>query len=686
MKEIRSILATDCGSTTTKCILIEKIGDTYRQTIRGEAPTTVEAPFDDVTVGVLNAIGELEDLTQRKFTRGGKLIVPREGEDGMDLYLSTSSAGGGLQMLVAGVVKRMTAESAQRAALGAGAIVIDTLAVDDGRKEYQRVERIRGIRPDMILVSGGTDGGTTQHLLDIAETLRAADPKPRLGKSYRLPVVYAGNVDAREGVKAVIGDLVELEFVPNLRPVLERENLAPARDAIHELFLRHVMAQAPGYDKLLTWVSAPDMPTPHAVGLMVQAAAKEQGAGVLAVDIGGATTDVFSVFGGVFNRTVSANLGMSYSVCNVLAEAGTDNIRRWVPVEMGEFTLRNRLRNKMIRPTTIPQAREDLLVEQAVAREALRLAFIHHQQLATGLKGVQRQRDIGAALSQAESGDTLVDLFDLALIIGSGGVLSHAPRRHQAGLMMVDAFQPVGVTMLAVDSIFMMPQLGVMSDAHPDIALQVFHRDCLIPLGPVVAPTGAVKEGEEVMTVTLTRPDGATSTTLVTGGELVRLPLGPEETATLTARPGRNLDLGAGKGKPIEREVTGGAVGLLLDGRGRPLQIPRMMPPGAPSWKPGSKPQGRGDGLPPLPGLRTIAPKGHGACSHGCNPWNRVAPRPPAPKGRRNVLPPLPGGMGIRWPFPRVAPVAKGCDPFGVRVHRGKESSGTAGVSPPNME
>src|SRR5208337_2526273 len=105
----------------------------------------------------------------------------------------------------------------------------------DGRKDYQRVDRIRGIRPDMILLSGGTDGGTTQHLLDLAETLRAADPKPRLGKNYRLPVVYAGNVDAREQVRQILGEHVDLEFVDNLRPVLEHEHLQPARDALHEL-------------------------------------------------------------------------------------------------------------------------------------------------------------------------------------------------------------------------------------------------------------------------------------------------------------------------------------------------------------------------------------------------------------------------------------------------------------------
>lgn len=570
-----TIIATDCGSTTTKAILIEGDGQEYRLVARGEAPTTVEAPFDDVTVGVLNAVGELEDLTGRTFIRNGRLIVPRESDTvGMDLYLSTSSAGGGLQMLVAGVVKSMTAESAQRAALGAGAIVIDTLAVDDGRKEYQRVERIRGMRPDMILLSGGTDGGTTQHLLDLAETLRAADPKPRLGESYRLPVVFAGNTSARDGVEKILGDKVSLEFVDNLRPVLERENLQPSRDAIHELFLRHVMAQAPGYDKLLGWVSYPVMSTPHAVGLMVQAASEARNTSVLAVDIGGATTDVFSVFGGTFNRTVSANLGMSYSVCNVLAEANTANIKRWVPEQMNDFTLRNRLRNKMIRPTTIPQAREDLLVEQAVAREALRLAFIHHQQLASGLKGVQQQRDISAALNQGESGASLVNMFDLGLIIGSGGVLSHAPRRHQSALMMIDAFQPMGVTMLAVDSIFMMPQLGVLSDKYPDIAYQVFQRDCLIPLGPCIAPLGPAKDGEDVMTVSLESAGEAPIEVTVHGGELINLPLPVGQKAKLVVRPTRSFDLGEGKGKVIEEIIDGGVVGVILDGRGRPLQLP----------------------------------------------------------------------------------------------------------------
>ncbi|HCM73254.1 MAG TPA: methylaspartate mutase, partial [Armatimonadetes bacterium] len=479
---IERIVATDCGSTTTKAILIERNSQgQYRLVARGEAPTTVEKPFEDVTVGVLNAMTELEEITGEVMPEGyevGRRSLIKDGQvyrllkdgqaamtrstphDGADLYVSTSSAGGGLQMMVAGVVKSMSAESAERAALGAGAILMDTLAVDDGRKDFEKVERLRQLRPDIILMSGGTDGGTVSHLADMAEVIRRADPKPRFG-DMKLPVIFAGNVEARGAVKEVLGGGVSLKEVDNLRPSLENENLDPARDEIHELFLEHVMQQAPGYNKLLEWASEEVMATPNAVGKLMKNYADQEGINILGVDIGGATTDVFSVFGGTYNRTVSANLGMSYSICNVLKESGTDNIGRWLPFEMDPFEMRNRLRNKMIRPTTIPQTYEDLLIEQAVSREALRLAFYHHKSLARSLKGTQQQRDVGQIFEQAGGGETLIKMMDLDMIIGSGGVLSHAPKRAQSALMMMDAYEPEGITMLTVDSIFMMPHLGV---------------------------------------------------------------------------------------------------------------------------------------------------------------------------------------------------------------------------------
>ena len=577
---LRVIIATDCGSTTTKAILIEKLGHEYRQTFRGEAPTTVEAPFEDVTRGVLNSLAELEELSGRKILDGERIITPNraaQGEPrvGVDIYISTSSAGGGLQMMVAGAVQSMTGESAQRCALGAGAIVMDVLASNDGRLPHEKIERIRSLRPDMILLSGGTDGGTVTHVVEMAEYISAAEPRPRLGISYQLPLIYAGNKDARDRITEILGGKTSLVITDNIRPVLERENLGPARTKIHDLFLEHVMAQAPGYKKLLEWTGAPIMPTPAAVGLIMETIAKKENLNLIGVNIGGATTDVFSVFGGVFNRTVSANLGLSYSVSNVLAEAGLASILRWVPFTIEEQTLRNRIKNKMIRPTTIPQTLDELQIEQAIAREALRLALAHHASLATGLKGVQQERTISDIFEQKTSGESLIDMLQLDLIVGSGGILSHAPRRVQAMLMMVDAYEPLGVTRLSVDSIFMMPHLGVLSTVNEQAATDVFVRDCMIYLGTCVAPIGRGKDGERCADYTITFGEGRSPECgTLAFGDLRLFPLGRDDRAQIELRPAKQVDLGEGKGVSVTRDVRGGEVGLLLDGRGRPLQLP----------------------------------------------------------------------------------------------------------------
>lgn len=576
--KIKVIVATDCGSTTTKAILIKLVEGEYRLIVRGEAPTTVEAPFEDVTRGALNAIREVEELSGHVILDGETIIHPNDGNRGVDLYLSTSSAGGGLQMMVTGVVKSMTAESAERAALGAGAIVMDVLASNDGRLPHQQIERIRHLRPDMILLSGGIDGGTITHVVELAQIISAADPKPRLGAGYKLPLIYAGNVDARDEVSKMLAGKTALYQVDNLRPVLERENLGPAREKIHDLFMEHVMAQAPGYDTLMTWTDAPIMPTPGAVGSIIETIAEQQGIEVVGVDIGGATTDVFSVFQSTFNRTVSANLGMSYSVSNVLAEAGIENVMRWVPFRLPELDVRNRIKNKMIRPTTVPQSLEDLKVEQAIAREALRLAFVQHKSFAVGLRGVQKERTISDAFAQTSSGETLVNMMDVKLLVGSGGVLSHAPRRQQAAMMLIDGFLPEGITRLAVDSIFMMPQLGVLAAEHAKAATEVFEKDCLIHLGTLVAPVGPGQEGRNSLRIEAEFPDGTLVDHNISYGEMRVYPLGVDQTVRAKLMPARGLDLGEGAGKPVERTLSGGVVGLAIDARGRPFALPTDEP------------------------------------------------------------------------------------------------------------
>jgi uncharacterized protein (TIGR01319 family) len=558
LENVRVILATDCGSTTSKARLFKKLNEEYRFVASGEAPTTVEAPLEDVTIGVRNAIREVEELTGHKLLSPEGVISPSTADNaGVDLYITTSSAGGGLQMMVAGITVEITASTAERTALGAGAIVMDVMAYDDGREVYQKIQRLRSLRPDMILIAGGTDESQGSSLSTIGEMLLVADPKPRLGSSFKLPIIFAGSVNAREAMKKLLGGKFALRVVDNVRPSLNIENLEPARALIHEFFMEHVMSQAPGYSKLIKWTPVPIMPTPLGEGAMFQTVAKEYGVNLLGAGLGGATTNIYSLYKGNFLRTVSANLGMSYSLGNVLKEAKVENIKRWLPFEVDESRLCDKIANKVVHPTTVPQTLEDLMIEQASAREALRLSFQHHQRLVQSSKRYH------------------IDLMKFDLIGGTGGLLSNAPRRIQSALMLIDGFLPEGITRLIQDSVFMMPHLGVLLTYHPQAAMQILEKDCLIKLGTCIALQGQLDEGGDphVGRLTVKTPDGRRLRENIVFGTIKRLPLGVGEVADVDVRTSWGFSVGGWLGR-LRSRIEGGVAGIIIDARGRPLLLP----------------------------------------------------------------------------------------------------------------
>jgi hypothetical protein len=372
-----------------------------------------------------------------------------------------------------------------------------------------------------------------------------------------------------------MSDEFALEIVDNLRPTLEIEITDPARRAIHELFMEHVMSHAPGYTKLMKYTDIDIMPTPMGEGLAIQLIAKVYETNTIGVGLGGATTNVYSIWDGRFVRSVSANLGMSYSICNVLKEASLGNILRWIPFKVDPVDMEDRLRNKMIRPTTIPQTLEELILEHAVAREALRLGMQHHKTIATRLKGARGDLKFTVFTSFSdEMAETYIDMMHIGIIAGTGGLLSHAPRRAQSLIVLTDGFQPEGVTRLFQDSVFMMPHLGVLSTVYPEASWQVFDKDCLVRLGTVVAPRGIGREGSEVMSVKIEMPNGETIEENIKFGDLKVIPLPERQDVQAIIEPRGRFDVGMGEGKEMETTLSGGIVGIVLDARGRPLSLP----------------------------------------------------------------------------------------------------------------
>lgn len=571
---IKRVLVTDCGSTTTKAVLFEQKADRWRQTFRGEAPTTVEKPVSDVTIGVLNAFKEVQDISginilSEQSNNGYLIRSSIESDDGIDLYLSTSSAGGGLQMITLGVVSDISALSAEKAALGAGAIVLKNFHFDDGIEISEKIKLIQHLKPDIILVAGGTEGGTKNHPLELLEMILQANPKPRFGESLKTPVIYCGNSDIYNDATNLLSTNFDLSLIPNIRPEINIEVLSEARDAVHDLFLHHVMSHAPGYEKLINMTPEPILPTPSAFGEMVKTASIMLKKNILAVDIGGATTDLFTSIidneGTITNyhRSVSANIGMSYSVTNVLLEVGESNIARWLPFSIKEGYVSDQLRNKMIRPTSIPAKKNDLLIEQAVCREALRLSFNHHKKLAQG----DTKDKVNKLESIFAKSEEPLSISNFDFIIGSGGVLSHAPDRISSALMLLDGFQPTGIVDLAVDSIFMMPHLGVFSKINPQAATEVFLNDCIIRIATAIIPEGKFIADEKILKVSI-----EDKVYEISGGDLLAIPIKVETKVDLEILK-KSVKIGSENKKLLSLTVLPSEAGLIIDCRGRDIKF-----------------------------------------------------------------------------------------------------------------
>ena len=566
----KRILIADIGSTTTKALLFELGQESVRLLGGADAPTTVEAPYNDVKIGLLQAVSRLEEQLDLPLTEEKHSII--RASEHLDGLLATSSAGGGLQMLVVGLVKTMTAESAQKAALGAGAVLLDVMAQDDGLEMYERVTRIKELRPDMRVMAGGIEGEAVLEVAILADLLGKADPKNRLSDA-KIPLIYAGNSDVRPYFESR-NHPFDVRFVDNLRPLMEKEDLNPARLAIQEVFLNHVMTQAPGYKEVQDRVSAPILPTPLAVGKALELLAKEEQVNVMAMDIGGATTDVFSVYEGEFYRTVSANLGMSYSSMHVLAETGINNILRWLPAHLKEDEVRNWIHNKMLRPTTLPVSADALKVEQALAREALRLALEQHFSLTVALRGHKREGDAFKSNVTFFGEEVLFGMKDIDHLIGSGGAISHAPTPLQAAIMMIDSFLPSGYTRLSLDRSFMLPHVGVLSQSDEESALRVLRNICLKPLGSVIAPvSGYANQNEKIGRLQLQGNKGTEKAMDLRFGHLYVLPLKDGEDAQVNISGHWKLNYGKGHFKGFSGQVKGGDIGLIIDLRGRPLRL-----------------------------------------------------------------------------------------------------------------
>ena len=455
---MKPVLLIDFGSTYTKVTAVDVESGVLLGT--ADSFTTIES---DIGEGLQNALDRLHSKTG-----------PLEYE----ARYACSSAAGGLKMITSGLVPELTAEAARQASLGAGAKVLKVFSFQLTEDD---LEDILAIRPDIFLLVGGTDGGNTECILHNARMLASIE--------FDFPVIIAGNRSAaRECERILAGH--EVHVTENVMPKFGVLNIEPARKKIREIFLNRII-QAKGLTKAAELIDGILMPTPSAVmkatRLLAEGCEGESGIGdLIAVDVGGATTDIYSMADGMprdastvykglpepyDKRTVEGDVGMRYSVRGIVDAAGMARISSLSglsPARCEEL-----IDEISVSTEKIPQPGDDLeKLDFALASMAIETAVTRHA-------GTMEETYTLMGLTYVQSGK---DLRHVGQVIVTGGSLIRTARTGEiAAHALASAANPMSLRPLKadirVDRKYILAAMGLLSEYYPETALRLMKKE-----------------------------------------------------------------------------------------------------------------------------------------------------------------------------------------------------------------
>jgi hypothetical protein len=557
-----SILAIDVGATTTRAVLFDVVEGQYRFVASGQAPSTAEAPFKDIGIGVREAITNLQNVTGSTLLgpHDNNLIAPAQPDgSGVDAVVATISAGPAVKTVVVGLLSDVSVQSARRLAESTYSRIVDTLDLSDHRRPDQQMDGIVRSRPDLVVLAGGTDGGASRSIQKMLEAVGLACYLMPLEK--RPMVLYAGNQKLASDVKELLGGHAgKVEVSYNVRPSLETEDLEPGRHELALLMTKLRQRQIKGVEELNLWTAGNLLPTAYARGRIIRFLSKlyESTRGLLCVNIGASATSVAAAFAGDLTLGVYPQYGLGENLAGLLQQTDIENIMRWLPLDISQNMLREYMFQKSLYPSSVPATKDEQAISQAVAREALYLAVR------------TAQKDFPPHARPTQNGV----MPPLDLILGGGGVISEGTSLGQSLLLLLDAIQPVGIVPVLLDQNNLLPLLGVAASRSHYLPVQVIESGAFIGLGTVVSVIASANYGDQVLRARLSYEDGTEARAEVKFGGLEILPLPNGQSARLSLQPFHRADAGLGPGKSGAVTVTGGALGVVIDARGRPLQIP----------------------------------------------------------------------------------------------------------------
>lgn len=549
----RSHLVLDLGFSNTVVTLYDVVEGKYRFISRGSSLTTARAPWFDVNHGFRAAVNQITESTGRIFINSnGYLICPsRIDGTGIDCFGMVVSAADPLRTVLIGLLEDVSLASARKALKTIYGLEIDRFSLSDDRTEHSKLESLLKRNVDLAVIVGGSDGGSDERLLDHVDTLSIG--LNLLDDFQRPRVIYAGNIDLREQVLAELGEVSDVYMADNVRPTVDDEELDGLIGLLASTYARQKISELPGIEGIRDLSSLPVLPTAHAFGGITEYLAALHDGKVVGLDIGSGSVSLVVSDPGNVDLIVRSDLGLGAPMVNVLKNIGLTDIFSWTDGHTRATEVQDFIFNKSLMAQTVPQNNKELILEQAIAG-------LLTKEIASGLATGRHLTENGI-------------LKSIKLLVLRGGILSKSPSPGYPLLAVIDGLQPTGVFKVVLDSHDTLPAMGLLATHNPQLVVQVLDSGVLTDIGWVVVASGQADIGTPVLRLSLEIEGMATVQHEIKFGNLELIPIAAGKVADLTLQPAFRFDVGEGPGKRTTRRISGGTLGLLIDARGRPINV-----------------------------------------------------------------------------------------------------------------
>lgn len=551
--ESACVLALNVGSFSTRAILIDVVDGQYRFLGAGDDTTTDGSPYYDVRVGAISAVRQLEQIVDRHLLdlQGNMMMPANVDGNGFDFLVIVFSAIPEMRVVITGLINEISIESAQHLVAGMYGRVVETISLHDKRKINRQVDEILQQEPNLIVLAGGANGGATRSIGKLAQLVHLVC---QFSSGEKTPqVLYVGNNQLAKGVTNALDKYCIVNVADNIRSSAETESLDPARLVIEEIIGNYARQHINGLDEMVN--SASIAPVQSATGLgwlvrMVQAINGEA-TQVLGVDIGASYSSLAVVRKQKLMDTTLA-AGMGRTIDKLLTENKLDEICQWLPPAVTRSMLKDSIAQKTIYPQIQAMSNGQIAIEQACLRVLLR----------TLLQNLQYRW---------HSTNTT---FEPILLTGKSLAARYSPG---ISLMLaLDGLQPTGVTTVLQDPHCLLPVLGAVGRLNPLIPVQVFDSGALNHLATVICPVSRAPIGTPILEVKITDEAGKVEEMEVRQGALVVLPIRFNQNVVVHLQGLHNTWINPYSRKTTANlKLTGGLCGILIDARGRPINLPK---------------------------------------------------------------------------------------------------------------